>query len=74
MGKYKITMAFITHDIYDTYEDEEGHHAGKQVDQYTINNPYYTVVDKETDENLDDFQTYEGAKEYIKELIKEGRY
>lgn len=74
MNKYKITATYVTHDTYDTYEDDEGHyHDGKQISQFTADDPYYTVVEIGDDYSLDDFDTYEEAKEYIEQLEKENK-
>lgn len=72
MNEYKITATYVTHDTYDTYEDDEGRcHEGRQISQFTANDPYYTVVEIEDDYDLADFDTYEEAKAYIEQLEKE---
>lgn len=72
MSEYKILMGYVTHDYYKIYEDNEGHHAGEQVDTHTIDDPYYVVL--EDGEQLEDFETYKEAKEYVEQLKKHGSY
>ena len=66
MSEYKICMGYITHDIYNTYEDSEGHHQGQQVGTDTIDDPYYIVM--EDNAEVETFDTYEKAKDYIEQI------
>ena len=63
-----IAMGYISHEKYEVYEDEEGHHAGKLVDSYTNDDPYYEVMDGYDGENLETFDSYEEAKIFVSNI------
>lgn len=55
---YIIGEVFITQSI----EDAD---TRRFIDEVTNDTPFYRVIDKDTGEWLEDFDTYEEAKEYI---------
>lgn len=59
-----IAMEYTTKDVYTVVEDAEGHHHGKQIDSYTIDDPEYIIMDGYDGESLATFDTYEQAKDY----------
>lgn len=71
MSRYSIKMCWTGVAMYDTYEDEQGHHSGTLYEEDKNDEPFYRIVDDETGEWVEDFNDYKLAKHYIKKLIRE---
>ena len=69
MSKYKVV---VMQENYEYYEcDENGNPTGDMID-HNYDAPYRYVVREDGEfEDIDDFDTYEGAVDYANELNKE---
>ena len=76
MSEYKITMEYMERTEYECYVDEEGFASpGNTYDHYE-DDPRYLVREIERDEDgkvwndecLAEFETYQEAVDYVKEL------
>lgn len=76
MGEYKITIEYIERNEYEIKIDGEGFPCAGDIYDHYEDDPKYLVREIERDENgkvwsdecLDEFETYQEALDYVKEL------
>lgn len=64
---YEIVIGWVSHEIYCTNDKGE---QTDLYDSYTNDDPYYMVVDADTGERLEMFNSYDEAVDHLKELEK----
>lgn len=76
MSEYKITMEYMERTEYECYVDKEGFVSPGNIYDHYEDDPKYLVREIERDEEgkmwsdecLDEFETYQEAVDYVKEL------
>ena len=76
MGEYKITIEYIERNEYEIRIDGEGFPCAGDIYDHYEDDPKYLVREIERDEDgkvwsdecLDEFETYQEALDYVKEL------
>lgn len=81
MGEYKITIEYIERSEYEIKIDGEGFPCAGDIYDHYEDDPKYLVREIERDEDgkvwsdecLDEFETYQEALDYVKELKEKER-
>ena len=81
MGEYKITIEYIERNEYEIKIDGEGFPCAGDIYDHYEDDPKYLVREIERDEDgkiwsdecLDEFETYQEALDYVKELKEKNK-
>lgn len=81
MGEYKVTIEYIERNEYEIKIDGEGFPCAGDIYDHYEDDPKYLVREIERDEDgkiwsdecLDEFETYQEALDYVKELKEKNK-